>query len=93
MTCPVSIGYDMSHLRTHILKEGEIDLCGTKRIAWQVNWEPIHAPMKGQFQYHGHMPQSRFWNNTEANLSTHERRQYAQGDITMTGALYIVLSN
>ena len=55
--------------------------------------EPIHAPMKGQFQYDGHAPQSGCWNNTEANLSTHERRQYAQGDITMTGALYIVLSN
>ena len=59
----------------------------------------VHAPvhgmegMKGQFQYDGHMPQSGCWNNTEADQSAHERRQYAQGDITMTGALYIVLFN
>ena len=59
--------FGMSYLHTNILKEEGIDWCGTRRIAWQVIWRAIYALMKGQFQYHGHMPQSGCWNNTEAN--------------------------
>ena len=98
MTCPVSIGLSICHTRAHIYWRTE-ELTDVVQKEYHGKWfgEPIHAPMKGQFQCDGHMPQWGCWNITEAyrslQKSTHERREYAQGDITMTGSLYIVQSN